>query len=129
MEFFADAQRVMTAEEIQAEITGPRLAEFCDSIDEVISWDVDTDRGEMYCLWGQFDVNREVVKRGLRFTLPGCPNALAWTVTAEPRGTVIHCTINQHVDDPDFLESLETFVADWQSGLTGSDCGAIAARA
>lgn len=116
MEFFAEAERAMTAGEIQAEITGPRLAEFCDSIDEVMSWDAATDRGEMYCLWGQFQVSREVLKRGVRFTLPGCPNALAWTITEEPRGTVIHCTINQDVDDPDFLESLETFVADWRAG-------------
>lgn len=117
MEFFAEAATLRTADEIQSEITGPRLAEFCDSIDEVMRWDTTTDTGEMYCLWGQFRVNRELLKRGVRFTLPDCPNALAWTVTAEPTATVVHCTVNQAVDDPDFLESLETFVADWRAGV------------
>lgn len=117
MEFFAAVERPMTAEQIRGDVTGPRLTEFCDSIDEVMSWDSATDSGEMYCLWGQFRVNRELLKRGVRFTLPDCPNALAWTVTAEPQGTLIHCTINQDQHDPDFLETIETFVADWRAGM------------
>jgi hypothetical protein len=117
MEFFSKSPHSYTAEQIQAEITGPRLAELCASIDRVLSWDETADAGEMYCLWGQFRVNRERLKRGVRFTLPGCPNALAWTITAEPDGTVIHCTINQQQHDPDFLESIESFVADWSDGI------------
>lgn len=120
MEFFAAVEHPRTAEQIKADVTGPRMAEFCDSIDEVMSWDTDTDSGEMYCLWGQFRVNRELLQRGVRFTLPGCPNALAWTVTAEPQGTLIHCTINQEQHDPDFLETIETFVADWRDGMGGA---------
>lgn len=120
MEFFAAVEHPRTAEQIKAGVTGPRMAEFCDSIDEVMSWDTDTDSGEMYCLWGQFRVNRELLQRGVRFTLPGCPNALAWTVTAEPQGTLIHCTINQEQHDPDFLETIETFVADWRDGMGGA---------
>lgn len=120
MEFFAAVEHPRTAEQIKADVTGPRMAEFCDSIDEVMSWDTGTDSGEMYCLWGQFRVNRELLQRGVRFTLPGCPNALAWTVTAEPQGTLIHCTINQEQHDPDFLETIETFVADWRDGMGGA---------
>ena len=52
----------------------------------------------------------------MRFTLPDCPNALAWAVTAEPRGTLVHATINQDQHDPDFLETIETFVANWRAG-------------
>lgn len=117
MEFYAAAEHPRTAEQIRDGVTGPRLAEFCDSIDEVLSWDASTDTGEMYCVWGQFRVNRELLKRGVRFTLPDCPNALAWTVTAEPQGTLIHATINQAQHDPDFLETIDTFVADWRTGM------------
>lgn len=118
MEFFAAADgHPRTAEQIRTEVTGPRLADLCDSIDEVLNWDSAADQGEMYCLWGQFRVNRELLELGVRFTLPDCPNALAWTVTAEPEGTVIHCTINRQQHDPDFIETIETFVADWRAGL------------
>jgi hypothetical protein len=117
MEFFSKTTHPLTAEQIQTEITGPRLAEFCASIDRVLNWDIKTDSGEMYCLWGQFRVNRETLKHGVRFSLPECPNALAWTITAEPHATVIHCTINQQEHDPDFIASIETFVVDWSDGI------------
>jgi hypothetical protein len=42
---------------------------------------------------------------------------LAWTVTAEPEGVLVHCTINRTEHDPDFIESIETFVEDWRAGL------------
>jgi hypothetical protein len=65
------------------------------------------------------------VRDGVRFTLPGCPNALAWTVTAEPEGVLVHCTINRTEHDPDFIESIETFVEDWRTGLERSDVPAV----
>ena len=117
MEFFATAQAPLSAEQLQHRLTGQRLAELCESIDHVLHWDADLDAGEIYCLWGQFKVNRECLRDGVRFTLPGCPNALAWTVTAAAAGTVIHCTINRSEHEPDFIESIEEFVADWSQGL------------
>ena len=33
--------------------------------------------GEIYTVWGRFRVHREEIRDGVRFTLPGCPNALA----------------------------------------------------
>jgi hypothetical protein len=73
--------------------------------------------GEIDCLWGQFAVHREHIRDGLRFTLPDCPNALAWTTTVAPDGTLIHCTINRSEQDSDFIASIEDFVADWPRGL------------
>ncbi|NCA69319.1 MAG: hypothetical protein EOM91_04305 [Sphingobacteriia bacterium] len=117
MEFFAIARLVASADQLRERITGPRLAECCTSIDRVLQWDVDLDAGEIYCLWGQFAVRREAIRDGVRFTLPGCPNALAWTVTAEPDGVLVHCTINRTEHEPDFIESIELFVDEWRTGL------------
>lgn len=117
MEFFATAHRDWTADQLREAITGPRLAECCDSIDRVLEWDSERDTGKIYCLWGQFEVRRESIRDGVRFTLPGCPNALAWTVTAEPEGMLVHCTINRREHDPDFIESIEMFVEEWRVGL------------
>ena len=79
------------------------------------------ERGEIYCLWGQFTVHREPIKDGIRFSLPYCPNALAWTITAAPEGgtpeTIIHCTINRQEHEADFIESIEWFVGEWEKGL------------
>jgi hypothetical protein len=117
MEFFSTACLVASADQLRERITGPRLAEHCASIDRVLSWRAEIDAGEIYCLWGQFHARREPIRDGVRFTLPGCPNALAWTVTAEPEGALVHCTINRTEHDPDFIESIEMFVEDWRAGL------------
>jgi hypothetical protein len=117
MEFFATARLVASPDQLRDRITGPRLAEHCAAIDRVLRWDEDIDTGEIYCLWGQFAVRREPIRDGVRFTLPGCPNALAWTVTAEPGGVLVHCTINRSEHEPDFIESIELFVEDWRVGL------------
>ncbi|KAA6185071.1 hypothetical protein F2Q65_10100 [Thiohalocapsa marina] len=117
MEFFATARCRLSAEGLHAGIRGPRLAEACASIDRVLDWDTSCDAGAIYCLWGQFQVRRELLSGGLRFTLPHCPNALAWTLTAEPDGVLIHCTINRASHAPDFIESIELFVEDWRQGL------------
>jgi hypothetical protein len=95
------------------------LAECCASIDRVIDWNGDS--GEIYCLWGEFKVNREIIRGGLRFTLPECPNALAWTLTCGADSVSpwiqIHCTINRSTHEPEFIESIRMFVEDWRLGM------------
>ena len=120
MEFFAKADCPLTPETLQQRLTGPELAAWCDAIDKVLWWD--GEQGEIYCLWGQFRVQREPIRDGLRFTLPGCPNALAWTLTCDPAdspspGVLVHCTINRSEHEPDFIESIELFVEDWRAGI------------
>jgi len=118
MEFFAFARIVADNTQLQEVLTVSNLPVFCASVDEVF-----TDQGhhgEIYCLWGQFIVNREAIRDGVRFSLPGCPNALAWTVAANletPGEVVVHCTINRRQPDPDFAESIRQFVDDWAHGL------------
>jgi hypothetical protein len=49
------------------------LPDQCRSIDSVISDNHDT--GEIYCVWGQFDISRQVIKKWCAFRiarLPAC---------------------------------------------------------
>lgn len=119
MEFLRTADIGLGSEQLQQRLTVAALAELCDSIDRVIR--AEGEEGEIYCLWGQFPVRRETINGGVRFTLPTCPNALQWTVTAgyppAPEGVVVHATINRSEHDPDFVESIELFIDDWVSGL------------
>lgn len=117
MEFYALARTRFTPDELQQSISGTALPSFTPSILHVLHWDTNRDAGEIFCLWGQFVVNRELLNSGLRFTLPKCPNALAWTVTAEDEGTLIHCTINRKTQEADFIESIETFVEEWRRSI------------
>ena len=119
MEFFATADVVATVAELQRRLSITDLPRWCASVDKTLS-DAG-DRGEIYCVWGGFLVHREEIRDGLRFTLPGCPNALQWTVTTgqppNPDQVVVHLTINRTGHDSDFVDSNRQFVADWKRGL------------
>jgi len=119
MEFFATADMPFTANELQRYIRIENLPLWCNSIQTVLSHQ--SDRGNIYCSWGEFAVHQEILRDGVRFTLPGCPNALQWTITADgdkqSGKVVVHCTINSKQHDADFIEALQQFVDDWKSGL------------
>lgn len=119
MEFFAIADKQTTADALQAQLDIASLPSWCASISTVLSQDGHC--GEIYCVWGQFIVCRELIRGGVRFTLPKCPNALAWTVTTgfppAPNKVVIHCTINRREHDADFVATIEKFVDDWRQQL------------
>ena len=121
MEFFcevpADRWRI---EDLQSRLTIAALPDYCDSIDSVLS--AAQDEGEIYCLWGMFDVRCDRIRQGVRFSLLNCPHALAWTITVkdEAEQIVIHCTIDDRDVDQEFAESIRQFVADWATGLTHS---------
>ncbi|MFZ5621428.1 MAG: hypothetical protein ACOY5W_10430 [Pseudomonadota bacterium] len=119
MEFFATVDIPATVTDLQDRLSITALPRWCASVGEVFSDAGST--GEIYCVWGQFRVNREEIRDGVRFTLPGCPNALQWTVTTgqppAPDRVVVHLTINRTEHDPDFVESNRQFVLDWKAGL------------
>ncbi len=118
MEFFAYAGVRMSASDIQRYINISNLVEWCTSIDKVLS--VQDERGDIYCVWGEFRVHRELISEGVRFTLPNCKNGLQWTLTPNPANfaeVMIHCTINRPDHDRDFVDSLEIFVNDWRAGI------------
>ena len=119
MEFFRESETALNPAVLQQSLTIERLPEYCAQIDRVLS--SAGDQGEIYCLWGQFRVRREVIAGGVRFSLADCPNALAWTLTTglppDPSRLVIHCTINRREHEPDFVESIELFLDAWLQGM------------
>lgn len=119
MESRATAPVHLSVDDLQRHIRITTLPDWCASIEKVLSHD--RERGVIYCAWGEFRVHREVIRDGVRFTLPGCPNALQWTLTSDdpvrPGAVIIHCTINQQEVDRDFAESLHSFVQHWREGL------------
>ncbi|TCS73783.1 hypothetical protein EDC61_1015 [Sulfuritortus calidifontis] len=121
MEFFATAEIRLRASDLQKNVCIANLPHWCASISKVL--ENQGDKGDIYCVWGEFRVHRELIRDGVRFSLPTCPNGLQWTVTVEGSAPVgqaqIHCTINRREQAPEFIESLEQFVADWKAGLEG----------
>lgn len=119
MEAFAQARARLSGPELQRFVRIETLPQWCAGISEV--YECRGERGEINCLWGRFRVHREVIRDGVRFSLPGCPNALQWTLTAEHAGSegriTVHCSINRAEPDPDFADSIEEFVRDWCEGL------------
>jgi hypothetical protein len=119
MEFFAIARVDATADTLQ-QITVERLPDLCPSIERLLSVD-DDDNARVWTVWGEFDVSRQHIHGGVRFTLLQCANALTWSLTTgndpAPDAVVIHATINRTEQDPDFVETLEDFVQQWREGL------------
>jgi hypothetical protein len=121
MEFYKYANVDIDVDKLQQIVTIRNLTQLCDSIYDIIK--DDTTKGKIYCIWGYFKINKEIIKNGVRFTLPNCPNALAWTITKERVGEsdkiLIHCTINRSEHEPEFIQSIDQFVSDWKIGLEG----------
>lgn len=120
MEFFASLNSAATEQDLQKQLRIETLVQFCGSIYEVLS--CTEDRGEISMLWGSFEVQCAPIRGGVRFSLPGCLNAVTWTITVSPdeglEEVTVHCTINRRQQDADFIESLEDFTRDWRRGLT-----------
>ena len=119
MEFFANIKgQSVSVNQISDLITIDRLPELCASIDSVVSVQ-SHHRGEIYCVWGQFQVSLENIRNGVRLALLSCPHALAWTVAVKNDGefVVVHCTIDDEQADAEFVETIEQFVEDWTHGL------------
>jgi len=122
MEFFSEVSIQGASSDLICElVTIARLPILCASIDTVLSDDSEG-YGEIYCVWGQFQVSREKIRNGVRFSLLNCPHALAWTVAAHgsPAAVVVHCTIDDKVAEEEFAESIEQFVEDFAEGLRGN---------
>ena len=119
MEFFTIVDVNTTAEELK-KLSIEKLTQYCSDIDKVLSVK-DKNNADIYCIWGQFSVHRQEINGGVRFSLPNCPNALAWTITTghdpEPDKIDIHGTINRVEHDPGFIESIDMFMESWKTGL------------
>ena len=119
MEFFTPINISASATDLQRRLTISELPRWCASVEKVLR--DGSSSGEIFCVWGTFEIHREELQEGVRFTLPGCPNAFQWTVTTDPRTNprhaIVHLTINRTEHDQDFVESLQQFVDDWKTGL------------
>ena len=118
MEFFGNIEKNdIDIEALRDQLQIATLPVHCKSIDTVIA--DNGNRGEIYCVWGQFTVSRAPIRNGVRFALLDCPHALAWTIAyhAKQKTLVVHCTIDDQEEDQEFVKSIEQFVSDWGQGL------------
>ncbi|HNQ04691.1 MAG TPA: hypothetical protein PKH69_08770 [Thiobacillaceae bacterium] len=102
--------------ELRARCTLARLPALCADVHEVDAVG-DAERGEISCVWGLFDARCTAVRNGVRYELLSCPNALQWTVTTRNGETTLHASINVARGDPEFIESIATFLANFRHGL------------
>jgi len=128
MEFFATANVNMDPEAIREKITLAALPDYCESFGLVDC--LDRDSCEVESIWGRFQVTRQEITGGLRFTMPTCPNCFAWTITSglppTPDKVVIHSTFNRQEHEPWFIESMGEFVLQWKAGLERAAASGIA---
>jgi len=119
MEFFDEIKVLapIKADNLKALLEIKNLTTLCNSISSIIK--NNHSDGVIYCVWGEFRINREVLKNGIRFSMPDCPNALMWSITSENSGKsiIIHCTINKTSHEEDFIYSINEFVRDWKKGI------------
>lgn len=121
MEFFQTIKNTNThSDKLKKLLTINSLPALCASIDTMNAKDEDT--GDIYCVWGSFNVRREEIRYGVRFSLLNCPHALAWTITFDEAAEhiVIHCTIDKTEQDEDFVDSIDIFVKEWAGGIARS---------
>lgn len=122
MEFFAIADVNMAPEALREKITLAALPGYCESFALVDC--LDGESCEVESIWGRFQVTRQEITGGLRFTMPTCPNCFAWTITSglppTPDKVVIHATFNRRQHEQWFVESMEEFVRQWKAGLEGA---------
>ncbi len=119
MEFFAFADFNGDSDRLREKLEMAYLDVFCASVEKVL--ETKDHWGRYYTVWGEYEIHCTVVRGGLRFIMPRCPNALTWSITTGfppyPNKVTIHVTINREEADPDLVESLQDFTADWKAGL------------
>lgn len=120
MEFFEFADLATTEAAIRAQLSIDTLPRFCEAI-EAVDQAEELGRVIYFLHWGRFHVRQEKVMGGVRFSVPDCPNALAWTVTTgyppHPGKIVLHATINRTEHDGEFIAATRDLLATLKAGL------------
>ncbi len=118
MEFFRIIDKQITQEIIQDKINPKSVDEFTESM--MYLEDINNDFKGL-TLWGEFIISYDKINGGVRFTLVDCPNALSWTITTgfppERNKIVIHATINRTQKPEEFLEEINEFLYEWETGI------------
>ncbi len=114
MEFFKIVTVKTKEESIQEHLTLSVLEKFSNEIFPLE--EPEGNEVKIGGIWGEFMLNRAVIKGGIRFSLVECPNALCWTITTgyppESNSVVVHLTINRKRKNPEFLQEIEEFLED-----------------
>lgn len=120
MEFFEFVHVLTGQEEIRAKVSIDTLPVYCEEI-EAMDEAEELGRVIYFSHWGRFHVCCSDVMGGVRFWVPDCPNALAWTVTTgyppAPDKIVLHATINRTEHSPDFIDATRRLIASLKADL------------
>ena len=126
MEFFEFTDVVTSQEEIRAKVSVDTLPDYCEEVEAVDGLE-ELGRVIYFRQWGRFHIRQETVMGGVRFSVPDCPNALAWTVTTgyPPclEKIVLHATINRTEHSPEFIGATKALLAAFKTGLEGNFSG------
>lgn len=118
MEFFRIIDKQVTEKIILAKINPHSLENFTESM---FFLEEKEHHFLGVTLWGEFLISYYKIKGGVRFTLVDCPNALSWTITTgfppERKKIVIHCTINRTQKSSEFIEEINEFLDEWETGI------------
>lgn len=118
MEFFRIINKQTSEVTIQEKVTPNSLEDFTESM-FVIEQGNENFAGAT--LWGEFQISYDKIKGGVRFALLDCPNGLQWTITTgyppERSKIIIHATINRTQKPEEFLEEINEFLNEWETGL------------
>ncbi len=120
MEFFEFAEVCTTTEGIRKILTVDCLAKFCVEIESVDELE-ELGRVIYFLQWGRYHIRCDEVMGGVRFWVPDCPNALAWTVTTgyppHPERIVIHATFNRPTHSDEFINATKALLKGFKDGL------------
>lgn len=118
MEFFRLIDIQTTEANIQEKIQPQTVEDFAETM-MFLEGEIQEFKG--VTLWGEFQVSYNKIKGGVRFSLLDCPNALCWTITSgyvpNENGIVLHCTINRTEKPEGFIEEVNEFLDEWETGL------------
>lgn len=119
MEYFRIAECSSNEKEIQEKFTVSSIESWCESLFPIEGGS--DDEARVGGIWGEFTLHRDQIMGGVRFALLDCPNALAWTITTgyppAREKIVIHLTINRERKPQEFIEEIEQFLKDLETGL------------
>ena len=118
MEFFRIIKKQVSQEIIQDKINPNSIDEFAETM---MFLEDNNDNFKGVTLWGEFIISYDKINGGVRFTLLDCPNALSWTITTgfppERNNIVLHATINRTQKPEEFIEEIDEFLDEWESGI------------
>lgn len=118
MEFFRIIDLQTSENKIQKQINIKTISEINP---EIIVLGGNDDEFQIGCIWGEFNIRRDEIKGGIRFSMLDCPNALTWTITSgyppEREKITLHLTINRTQKPDEFIEEISEFLDSWEEGL------------